>query len=395
MEHDLGHRDRCAIVGIGTTDYSKASGRSELTLATQAALAALADAGLTAADVDGVVRCDLDRVAPNDLAHSLGIPNLTYWGTTTTGGGAPCGMVGQAIGAILSGQATTVIVYRALNGRSGQRYGQGEISEVPVGGGGTYDEFFVPYGLVAPGQMWAMLAQRHAHEFGTTAEQLGAVALACRAQANHNPGAMMHDRPLDLDAYLASRMISSPLRLFDYCLESDGACAVIVTSTERARDLPQAPALIRAVAQGIPSDPQGGITYPSLMRESLTSLPSASVARTLYQRAGVGPDDIDTAQFYDCFTPTVIFQLEDYGFCAKGEGGPFAASGAIDRGGSLPVNTSGGNMSDGYIHGLNHVVEGVRQIRGTSTGQVPDAETCLVTSGLPLPSSALILRGDR
>jgi acetyl-CoA acetyltransferase len=202
----------------------------------------------------------------------------------------------------------------------------------------------------------------------------------------------MRDRTLTMEQYLDSRVISAPLRLFDYCLETDGACAVVVTSTERARDLAKPPAVIRAVAQGGSFDMQGGIAFPVLMRPSLTTQPSAKVAETLYSRAGLGPRDIDVAQFYDCFTPTILFQLEDYGFCEKGEGGPFAASGAIGKGGSLPINTAGGNLSEGYIHGLNHIVEGVRQIRGESTSQVPNAETCLVTSGLPIVTSALILR---
>ncbi|MGE0308961.1 MAG: lipid-transfer protein [Acidimicrobiia bacterium] len=388
------HRDRCAIAGIGVTELSKRSGQSVLTLATRASLLAIADAGLRIADVDGLVRCDLDRVAPNDLAHSLGIEHLTFWGTTTTGGGAPCGMIGQAVAAILSGQASTVLVYRALNGRSGQRYGQSDTTDTRVGGDGSYDEYFAPWGLTTPGQMWSLIAQRHMHDFGTTSEQLGEIALACREHANRNPAAQMHDRTLTIDQYLDSRMIASPLRLYDFCLETDGACAVIVTTAERARDLAQPPVIIRAVAQGAPPQVQGGVCYPSLMRTELVSQPSAAIAETLYRRAGLGPDDIDTAQFYDCFTPTVLLQLEDYGFCGRGEGGPFAASGALRLNGRLPINTSGGNLSEGYLHGLNHVLEGARQVRGTSTGQVPNAETCLVTSGLPLISSALILRSD-
>ena len=387
-------RDHCSIVGIGATDFSKRSGRSTLTLAAQATQAAIADAGITAAEIDGVVRCDLDLVGPTDIAQAVGIRELGYWSTVTTGGGAPCGMIGQAVAAIASGQASTVLVYRSLNGRSGQRYGLGDVTTGPVGGDGTYDEFFIPHGLVAPGQIWAMITRRHMHDYGTTPDQLGHIALACRHRANANPAAQMYDKTLTMSDYSSSRVISSPLRLFDYCQETDGACAVIVTSTERARDLARPPALIRAVAQGSPPEPQPGIFMGALMRREITRLPSHWVAERLYERAGLGPDDIDTAQFYDCFTPTVLVQLEDYRFCAKGEGGPFAASGALELGGRLPINTAGGNLSEGYIHGLNHIVEGVRQIRGTSTNQVAGAETCLVTSGLPVISSALILRTD-
>jgi acetyl-CoA acetyltransferase len=389
------HRDRCAIVGIGATDFSRASGRSELSLATQASLAALADAGLVAADVDGIVRCDMDNVRANDLAHILGIRDLTYIGENGPGGAAPCAMVAQAVAAILSGQATTVLVFRSLNGRSGRRFGQSPVEGTRVGGGGTYDELFAPYGLLTPGQVFALMAQRHMVEYGTAPEHLGAIAMACRARANGNPAAQMYERRLTMDDYLAARTISEPLRLFDFCLETDGACAVVVTTAQRAADLAQPPALIRAVAQGSIPDPQPGIQFPVLMRDSITTLPARAVAETLYRRAGLGPEDVDVAQLYDCFTITVLLQLEDWGFCKKGEGGPFVASGEIDLGGTIPINTGGGHLSEGYIHGMNHIVEGVRQVRGTSTNQVAHAETCLVTCTPLPPGSALLLRSAR
>ncbi len=386
------HRDRCAVAGIGATDFSRNSGRSDLTLAIQAALASLADAGLEPSDIDGIVRCDMDTVRPNDLAQALGIPELTFWAETGPGGTAPPAMIGLAVAAILSGQATTVLCFRELNGRSGQRYGQARGGDTQVvGGGGSYDEFFAPYGLVTPGQIFALMAQRHMHEYGTRPEHLGSIALACRARANANPAAQMYERSLTMEDYLGARTIAEPLRLFDFCLETDGAVAVIVTSTERARDLRRPPVLIRAVAQSSIPDPQPGVQFPVLMRESITTLPAEAVARTLYRRAGIGPEDIDVAQLYDCFTITVLMQLEDWGFCKKGEGGPFAASGALDLGGALPINTGGGHLSEGYIHGMNHVLEGVRQIRGESMSQVPGAEHCLVTATPLPPGSALIL----
>ncbi|HEY3716418.1 MAG TPA: lipid-transfer protein [Jatrophihabitantaceae bacterium] len=387
------HRRRCAVAGIGSTDFSRASGRSVLTLAVQASQAAIADAGLTAADIDGIVRSDQDVVNHNALAHALGVKNLTYWGASGHGGAAPAGMIAQAVAAVCSGQATNVLAFRSLNGRSGMRFGVGRAPDSgTVGGNGTYDEFFTPYGLVTPGQMWALIAQRHMLEFGTTSEQLGAIATTVRRRANSNPAAQMFDRQLTMEQYLAAEVIASPLRLFDYCLETDGACAVVVTSAERAGDLAKAPVLITAVAQGTGPGPQAGIAYPSLLRADLTTQPSAFVAQELYRRAGLGPGDIDVAQIYDCFTITLLVQLEDYGFCKKGEGGPYAASGALDLDGELPVNTSGGNLSEGYIHGMSHIVEGVRQIRGNSTSQVADAEVCLVTSGIPVVSGAMILQ---
>jgi acetyl-CoA acetyltransferase len=386
------HRDRCAIAGIGTTDFSRSSGRSDLTLATQASLAAIADAGLEPSDIDGIVRCDMDLVRSNDLVHTLGLPELNYFSEVGPGGVAPCGMVGQAVGAVLSGQAKNVLVFRSLNGRSGRRYGLSPVTQERVGGGGSFDEYFLPYGLLTPGQIFALMAQRHMLDYGTTEKDLGHIAMACRARANANPSAQMHDRTLTMDDYLAGRMISRPLRLFDFCLETDGACAVVVTSTERAKDGPQPPALIRAVAQGSLPNPQPGIQFPVLFRESLTTIPAKPTADTLYRRAGLGPADVDVAQLYDCFTITVLLQLEDWGFCPKGEGGAFASSGAIELGGTLPINTGGGHLSEGYIHGMNHIVEGVRQIRGQSTNQVEGAEVCLVTSTALPPGSAMILR---
>jgi len=387
----------CAIAGLGTTDFSRNSGRSDLSLATQAVLAALADAGLEASAVDGVVRCDMDLVRHTDLAEALGIRQLSYWGECGPGGVAPCAMVGQAVGAILSGQASTVVVFRSLNGRSGRRYGGASAaqSQQLVGGNVSYDEFFLPHGLLTPGQMFALMARRHMIEYGSTPEQLGSIAVACRERALANPAAQMYGRPLTMADYLDARMIASPLRLFDFCLETDGAAAVVVTSTERARDCRNGAVRIHAVAQASVPGTQPGMMFPALMRDSITSLSSRAVAELLWSRAGLGPADVDVAQLYDCFTITLLLQLEDYGFAKRGEGGAFAADGGIGLDGQLPCNTSGGHLSEGYIHGMNHIVEGVRQIRGTSTGQVRGAEVSLVTAAPPPASSALILTADR
>jgi acetyl-CoA acetyltransferase len=388
------HQDVCAIAGIGSTEFSKASGRSELTLATEAVLAAVADAGLERSDVDGLVNCDLDRVSPADLADSLGLSELQYWSSVGPGGSAPPAMVAQAVAAVMSGQATTVVVYRALNGRSYFRLGTDipGVTGVRVGGYPRYDEYFLPYGLTSPGQFYALLARRHSHEYGTTPEHLGRIALAARAHANANPSAQMYGHPLTMEGYLAGRMISDPLRLNDFCLETDGACALVVTATDRARDLRQRPAVIRAVAQAMRSG--GGMMFPALLRPEVFPLAGEQAARTLFARAGLGPADIDVAQLYDCFTITVLLQLEDYGFCERGGAGAFVESGALELGGQLPINTAGGHLSEGYIHGLNLIVEAVRQIRGTSTAQVDGARTCLVTAAPPVSTSALILVAD-
>jgi acetyl-CoA acetyltransferase len=386
------HRDACAITGVGTTDYSRASGRSTLTLATQAAALAIDDAGLTPGQIDGIIKCDMDEVGHSDLAGALGINNLSYWGLGTFAGTSPCSMIGQAIGAILSGQATNVLVFRSLNGRSGQRLGEYWSAAPEIGGNGSYLELLTPYGLEAPGMAYGLLARRHMIEYGTRDVDLGAIALACHARANANPAAQRYGRPLTMDGYLGSRMIADPLRLFDYCLETDGAAAVVVSPADAAGDSPKPMVLIRAVAQGEVDSPRQGGFWGPLLRGPFTTA-AATTAHRLYSRAGMGPADVDVAQFYDCFTITVLLQLEDYGFCSKGDGGPFASSGALELTGELPINTSGGHLADGYIHGMSHIVEGVRQLRGESTSPVPRAQTCLVTSGMPGPgTSAMILR---
>jgi len=388
-------RDKCAVVGIGSTAFSRDSGRSVLTLASEAALGALQDAGLSVHDIDGIVGCDHDRVTPWTLAASLGATGLDWWAQTGPGGGAPCMMIALAVGALMSGQCKAVLAFRSLNGRSEARLGSGVpgMGGQTVGGFGSYDEFYLPQGLITAGQTFALMAQRHMIEYGTTAEQLGAVALACRAAANQTPHAQMYERTLSMEEYLGSRMISTPLRLFDFCLESDGACAVVLTRADRARDLPRHPVLVRAVAGGAPPDLRGGMMFPAVTRHDITDIGGRTAAERLWQRAGVGPRDMDLAQIYDCFTISVILQLEAFGFCKRGEGGPFAASGALLRDGELPINTAGGHLSEGYVHGMNGIVEAVRQLRGDGDMQIPGAELCLCTGGpLPVGSSVVFRR---
>ncbi len=387
-------RDRCAVAGIGRTEFSRDSGRSALALAAEAARAAIADAGLEPQDIDGLVRCDMDQTTGAAMAGALALREVNFSADVGVGGGAPCAMIGVAAAAVLSGQARHVLVWRALNGRSEGRLGAAIAPRTEAGGLGSYDEFFTPYGLLTAPQSFALLAQRHRALYGTTDEQFGATALLCRDHANRTPHAQMHGKPLDMQGYLASRMISTPLRLFDCCLETDGGAAVVVTTTERARDLAQPPALIRATAQAPAAGSGGGMMFPSITWADPLALAAGPVAQRLWARAGLGPQDMDTAQIYDCFTITILLQLEAYGFCGAGESGPLVQSGALAAGGRMPINTDGGNMSGGYVHGLNHIVEGVRQMRGTADVQVPGAETCLVTSGPVGMSSAMVLRRD-
>lgn len=383
------HRDKCAIVGIGQTEFSSNSGRSVLTLATEAVKAALDDAGLKISDVDGIVRCDLDKLPHYTLAAALGTKNLSYMGDAGPGGAAPCLMMAQAVGAILSGQAKTVVIYRALNGRSGMRFGAGNRR----GGGGdeTYDEFYVPYGMLAAGHVFALMANRYALEYGLTPEQLGSIAVTQRAHANASPRAQMHGRTLSMEDYLAARMISTPLRLFDFCLETDGACAFVVTAADVAKDLRKPPVLIRGIAAAAPPDIKPGMMFSTSAREDMTDVPAKWAAQKLWNRAGVGPEDIRCAQVYDCFSIAVLLQLEAFGFCKKGEGGAFVADGSIGRNGRIPVNTGGGHLAEGYIHGVNHILEAVRQVRGEAAMQIPNVDVSLVTSGpIPMGSGAVL-----
>ena len=396
-------KDRCAIVGIGETEYSRDSGRSELSLAVEASTKAIEDAGLKPEDIDGVVRFDVDSTTEEEMIASLGISELTFYDELGYAGSAGGGLVTHAVMAIATGMAKNVLLYRAMNGRSGRRYGAGQVTGRRGQGQAAFAE---PFGLLVPGQMLAMYARRHMHEYGTTSLQLGAVAVACRKHANMNPRAVMHDRPLTLEDHQSSRMIHDPFHLFDCCLETDGGAAIVITSAERAKDLHHPPAYIMAASQTL---------VPPIWERGVLSQTSAPLTGArLFDMAGVTPRDIDVAQIYDHFTAPVVFALEGYGFCKTGEGGPFVEGGRIEVGGELPVNTSGGHLSEAYVHGVNHMVEGVRQLRGDihSTGARrrtgPDrcqrgsrcshpqevSRTCHWTSHFPSPSLPWIIRSS-
>jgi acetyl-CoA acetyltransferase len=377
---------RAAIVGIGQTAFAKDIGRPERTIALEAIVAALADAGLGPRDVDGLVRFDLESPTEVEIARNLGIGNLRFFASVAYGGGAGCATVALAAMAIATGQASVVVCWRARNRGSGGRPWAGTAAGVPGD-----KQFTAPYGLVRPVDQIAMLARRHIHEHGTTSAHFGAVAVACRKHAARNPGALMRE-PMTLADHQASRWVSEPLRKLDCCLETDGALAVVVTSAERARDLRQRPAAILAAAQ---ASGERHVVMTDYYGARFLETPSTFVARDLFARAGVGPGDIDVAQIYDAFTPLVLFTLEEFGFCAPGESGPLAASGLLEwPDGALPTNTSGGGLSEAYVHGFNLILEGVRQIRGTSTSQVDGAELSLVTSGAGVPTSAMVLSRD-
>jgi acetyl-CoA acetyltransferase len=379
-------RDRAAIVGVGYTEFSKRSGVSTLALALRAISAALEDAGLTIADVDGVATHRVgDSAQASIVAQSLGIRDLRFHLDLWGGGSTSASVVGAAAMAVATGTADCVVCWRAVNARSEFRMGGTDRSSPDT----VEFQYQTPYGYVAPPQQFAMVARAYMSRYGITAEDLGRVAITERAHAATNERALMR-APLSMADYLASRWIVEPLRLFDCCLETDAAVALVVTTPERARDLLRPVVLVAGAATG------GGHTLYSNRRGDLTASAARDMAPRLFAAAGVSPEEIDVAELYDAFTPLVLIQLEDYGFCAKGEAAGFVASGGMALGGELPVNTHGGFLSEGYVHGLNHVAEAVQQLRGDcGDRQVGGARVALAT-GQPGyvagTTSAVVLR---
>jgi 17-hydroxy-3-oxo-4-pregnene-20-carboxyl-CoA lyase len=381
---------QAAIAGIGATEFSKESGRSELKLAVEAVRAALDDAGLTPADVDGLVTFSMDSNAEIAVARELGAGELSFFSLVGYGGGAACGTVHQAVMAVTTGAADVVVCYRALNERSGRRFGQVAVGAVQGLTSSAVDAgWHYPMGIATPAATVAMAARRYMHAFGATSADFGAIAVADRKHAATNPAAWFYERPITLAEHQESRWICEPLRLLDCCQETDGAVAVLVTSAERARSLKKMPVIINGAAQG--SGPNQ-YTMTSYYRDDLTGLPEMGVvARQLWAQSGLTPGDIRTAVLYDHFTPYVLMQLEELGFCGRGEARDFIAGGAIELGGRLPLNPHGGQLGEGYLHGMNGIAEAVRQIRGTSVNQVPGDGPVLVTAGTGVPTSGLIL----
>ncbi|WP_199549062.1 lipid-transfer protein [Streptomyces sp. N35] len=376
---------KAAIAGIGATEFSKDSGRSELKLAVEAVRAALDDAGLTPADVDGMVTFTMDTNPEITVAQAAGIGDLSFFSRIHYGGGAACATVQQAALAVASGVAEVVVCYRAFNERSGRRFGSGVQQREPSAEGAALG-WSLPFGLLTPASWVAMAAQRYLHTYGLTPEAFGQVAVTDRKYAANNPAAYFYEKPITLADHAASRWIVEPLRLLDCCQETDGGQAIVVTSVERARELRHRPAVITAAAQGA-GRKQEAMT--SFYRDDLTGLPEMSVvARQLWRTSGLRPEEIDVGILYDHFTPFVLMQLEEFGFCKPGEAADFMAE---ER---LPVNTHGGQLGEAYLHGMNGIAEGVRQLRGTSVNQLPGASNVLVTAGTGVPTSGLVLGAD-
>ena len=386
-------KDAGAIVGIGATEFSKESGRSDLQLAIEACEAAIFEAGLEPSQIDGMVTFTAETNPEIEIAKNLGIGELSFFSRIHHGGGAACGTIQQAVMAVNAGVADYVVCYRAFNERSGHRFGTGA-QDRPMAANAESAHFawYAPPGLLTPAQWVAMFATRYMHEYGATSEDFGRIAVADRRHAANNPKAWFYNQPITLEDHQNSRWIVEPLHLLDCCQESDGGQAIVVTTPERARDLKQTPVIVRASAQGAGTDQEMMTSY---YRQEMAALPEMGlIARQLWNTTGLGPRDMQAAIIYDHFTPLALPQLEEFGFCGRGEAKDFIRDGNIELGGNLPINTNGGQLGEAYIHGMNGVAEGVRLVRGTSTNQPPDVENVLVTAGTMVPTSALILGKD-
>lgn len=400
-------RDQTAVVGIGATPYyrrGQSLPQTQLSMACTAIIAALEDAGLTVDDLDGFSIYS-NSVDPSEVASVLGVPEVRFAATLTSGGGGSAGSLGLGAAAIHAGMANVCVSVmtlqqadRRLGGTAvGGRtmYGAEGGGANPYGPGGIPPStaFTASSGLISPGHSFSLLAKRHMHLYGTTRQHLAQVAITQRDYAIKRPTSIQQ-APLTEDDYFNARMISDPLCLYDYTMETDGAVAAVITSAERARSLRQPPVYILASAHG-----GMGRWGPAIFRyfqqpdEYFASSGHRPVAQRLYDMAGIGPNDVDVALLYDHFSPLVIMQLEDYGFCDIGEGGPFVADGNTRIDGETPTNTHGGHLSEAYIIGMTHVREAVEQLRGVAVNQVPGAEVALVTGGpASLPVSGTLLR---
>lgn len=384
---------KASVVGLGATEFSKKSGRTELRLAMEASLQAVHDAGIDPSEVDGFCSYSIDKVPEYEIARLLGSKEVNFFTQIPHGGGAACAPLMQAVMAVATGVAKNVIVYRAMNERSWYRFGSGD-----YGFGATpyFDNvnfgWYMPHGFHTPAAWVGMFAQRYMYEYGATSEDFGRIAVAARDFAATNPEAFFYEKPISLEDHQNSRWICEPLHLYDCCQESDGSVAMLITSSERADDLAGDPVRIKAAAQGVTEGQQMMTSY---YRDEISGLPEMGlVAKQLYNQSGLGPDDFQSAIIYDHFTPFVLPQLEEFGFAKRGEAKDFIRAGHHARGGKMPINPNGGQVGEAYIHGMNGVAEAVRQIRGDAVNQVDDVTNMLVTAGTGVPTSGAILGKD-
>jgi acetyl-CoA acetyltransferase len=385
-------QNEVAIVGVGQTAFGKRGEFADigtLTLACDAIAQACADAGISPRDVDGYSGYADEAIQPAAVASAFGATRLRYAGMVWGGGGG--GLMGAVVNgsmAIVTGQADYVVVHRALcMAGAGGRFGQQMVHGALGGRLPPAAAFSASYGLFTPAQVFGMATRRHMHLYGTTIDHFGEIAINARLMAANNPNARFRE-PITMDDHHSSRLIADPMRLLDCCMESDGSAAIVLTSAARARDLRQPAVSIRAAVMGSPYR-YGSQSAPDL---DYTSSGQRLVGEELFRKADVSPDDIDVAMIYDHFTSMVLMALEDYGFCPKGESGPFVADGNIRLGGRLPMNTHGGHLAEAYIHGMTHIIEAVRQLRGTAINQVADAKlVALCGAGGVSPTSGCIL----
>ncbi len=374
---------QAAIVGIGATEFSKESGRTELQLAAECAKAACDDAGISPKDIDGMITFTIDNSDEIGLARCLGVKDLAYTSRIPGGGAAAAATLYHAMALIDANVCENVLIWRAMNERSQYRFGQTptNMSGYTAGHGTGSLLWCIPFGAMTPGT-WAGLAGRpYMEKYGVTNRDFGLLSVQQRKYASTNPKAWFYEKPITLDDHQNSRWIVEPvLRLLDCCQESDGAVAILVTSMERARDLKQPPVRILGATQSIPRNVE---VIANFYHDDLAVMPEAEgTAKRLYKQTGMKPGDMQAAMIYDAFSPHVFMQLEAFGFCKRGEAKDFIASGEIDIGGKLPINTHGGLMGEAYIHGMNTMAEGVRQVRGSAVNQVRNVRNVLVSSGM-------------
>ena len=381
-------KDATAIVGVATTGLSADSGRTEYSLACEVIKAAVDDAGLQLDEIDGLVKDVVDGIDAMYVQKALGMETLAYssdsdWGTSP---------MMNAVTAIAAGICNNVVYYRSANNASGNRAGS-DFRAAKETKDNSLDliryDFYSPFGLVSPDAMIGMAVRRYMHEFGASPKQLGWVPVVCSEHAARNPQACFVNEPITIEDYLSSDIVVDPLRAYDCAPDVDGAMAIVITSAERAKDLPHPPVQVMSAAVGTST---GGEQLSSYNRPKMSCLPEmALMAEELFQIAGIGPEDVILAQVDDRFAPLVPMQLEALGFCDEGEGAAFCDGGGNLRiGGRLAINTNGGFLGEGFSHGCN-IIEAVRQMRGTSPNQVPDAELVLVATGAGGPADGLIL----
>jgi acetyl-CoA acetyltransferase len=377
-----GFGGRTAIVGVGATEFSRHAGRSELQLACEAIHDALGDAGLTAADVDGIVSYTIDPVEETELVRAVGFEEIGFSSRIPYGGGGSMGTLLHAAVAVASGAAQVIVVYRAIRARSGAtRFGGAKTATSPTSShsGTTAMQWCMPYGVLTPASWMALNATRYMHTFGVTSADFGRAVVQLRAYAEANPAAWGYKRPMTLEDHQASRWIAEPcIHLLDCCQETDGSVALVITSRERALDLPNRPAFIATAATaGLFEQEVASDHY----RPDLSVMDgSVALGHRLFEHAGFRRNELDAAMIYDAFSPILLMQLEALGLCGLGEAKDFISDGNLALDGQLPTNTNGGLIGEGYIHGLNLVLEAVRQLRGTAVNQVPGAEQILVSA---------------